>query len=67
MSYAMDAAATARVAEYFDLIGGHLPRKDQRASFATYAFGILCDGARKSIEPIAARACGDPAETCQHA
>lgn len=65
MSYAMDAAATARVGEYFAVIGGHLPRKDQRASFATYAFGILGEGARKSVEPIAARACGDPLETCR--
>lgn len=65
MSYSMDATATARVAEYFALVGGHLPRKDQRASFATYAFGILGEGARKSVEPIAARATGDPVETCR--
>jgi SRSO17 transposase len=28
-----------------------------------YAFGILGDGARKSAEPIAARACADPGQT----
>lgn len=28
-----------------------------------YAFGILGDGERKSAEPIAARACGDPGQT----
>jgi SRSO17 transposase len=65
MSYAMDAAATARVGGYFALIGGHLPRKDQRASFATYAFGLVGEGARKSVEPIAARATGEPLETCR--
>ena len=65
MSYAMAAAAVARVSEYFALIGVHLPRKEQRAHFASYAFGILGEGARKSVEPIAARACGDPLDTCQ--
>jgi len=43
-------------------IGQHLRRCDQRASFATYAFGILADGDRKSVEPIASRACGDETE-----
>jgi SRSO17 transposase len=33
----------------------------RRASFATYAIGLLGDGERKSMEPIAARACPDPA------
>jgi SRSO17 transposase len=57
--YVMDEAAAARVAEYFNVnLGRHL-RRDQRASFATYAFGILGDGERKSVEPIAARACED--------
>jgi len=45
---------------YFEAIGSHLPRREQRESFATYFFGILSDGERKSVEPIAARACGDP-------
>jgi SRSO17 transposase len=62
--YEMDSAAAARVADYFNVtLGKHVRRKDQRASFATYAFGILGDGERKSVEPIAARACGDP-EAC---
>ena len=60
MSYEMDDLGVARVAEYFARIGQHLPHKAQRASFATYAFGILADGERKSVEPIAARACADP-------
>jgi SRSO17 transposase len=32
----------------------------RRASFATYAIGLLSDGERKSMEPIAARSCPDP-------
>jgi SRSO17 transposase len=63
--YEMDQAAAARVADYFNVtLGKHLRRSDQRASFATYAFGLLGDGERKSVEPIAARACGDE-ETCE--
>lgn len=62
-SYEMDHEAAARVATYFNVtLGKHMPRKDQRASFATYAFGILGDSERKSVEPIAARACADKAQ-----
>src|ERR1044071_3978737 len=50
-----------RLESYFDRIGKVLGRDDRRASFATYALGILGDGERKSVEPIAARACADPA------
>jgi SRSO17 transposase len=57
----MNAAAERRLADYFDRIGRVLGRDDRRASFAVYAMGILGDGERKSIEPIAARACADPA------
>ena len=56
----MDSAGACRVSDYFNVtLGKHVRRKDQRASFATYAFGLLGDGERKSVEPIAARACGD--------
>jgi SRSO17 transposase len=62
MTYQMDEAGAARVSGYFNgVIGRHVRRRDQRASFATYAFGILADGERKSVEPIAARACADDA------
>src|SRR5262249_19078413 len=45
---------------YFDKrIGQHLRRSEQRASFATYALGIVGEGERKSVEPIAARVTGD--------
>ncbi len=54
----LDAAAVGRLTAYFETIGSHLPRREQRESFATYFFGILSDGERKSVEPIAARACG---------
>jgi SRSO17 transposase len=65
MNYAMDRAGAARVTEYFELIGQHLPRETQRNSFAVYAFGILGDGERKSVEPIAARAAADEEGTCR--
>jgi SRSO17 transposase len=65
--YQMDAMAATRVAEFFNgRIGRCLRRADHRASFATYAFGILGDGDRKSVEPIAARTCADD-EACAKA
>ncbi len=64
MTYEMDAEGRARLDEYFKRIGKHLPDVRQRASFATYAFGLMGDTERKSVEPIAARACPDPAD-CQ--
>ena len=39
-------------------IGRPLARREQKESFALYAYGILADGERKSVEPIAARATG---------
>jgi SRSO17 transposase len=59
----MDASSIVRMESFFgETIGKHLRRSEQRASFAMYAFGILGDGERKSMEPIAARACGNPAD-----
>jgi SRSO17 transposase len=63
MQYQMCAAAERRLVEYFAEIGDVLGHKKRRASFATYALGLLADGDRKSMEPIAARACGDRDET----
>jgi SRSO17 transposase len=60
MAFEMDGAAVARLEGYLGKIGTHLKDKRKRESFAMYAFGILGDGERKSAEPIAARACGDP-------
>jgi hypothetical protein len=49
----------ARLHEYFDTtIGSLLRHRPHRASFATYAMGILGDGNAMSSDPIAARACG---------
>ena len=61
MAYLMDKAGEQRLHGFFGEIGGCLRDKRQRASFAIYALGILGEGDRKSCEPIAARACGDPA------
>jgi SRSO17 transposase len=52
-----------RLEQYFERIGSRLKDRRKRESFAMYAFGILGDGERKSAEPIAARACADPART----
>lgn len=60
VEFTMDAAAVGRLTAYFEKIGAHLPRREQRESFATYFYGLLSDGERKSVEPIAARATGDP-------
>jgi SRSO17 transposase len=65
MTHEIGEATTTRVIEFFGRIGQHLQRKEQRESFATYAFGILGEGERKSIEPIAARAAGEPEATCR--
>jgi SRSO17 transposase len=56
----MDTAAEVRLRKYFDRIGDLLDNDARRASFAIYAMGILGDAERKSVEPIAARACIDP-------
>jgi len=62
MSALVDSAAEQRLAEYVDGIGRILGNRNQRAAFAVYSMGLLGDGERKSQEPIAARACGDPAK-----
>lgn len=54
-----DEGAQKRLQQYFDRIGQVLGNKQRRASFATYAMGLLGDGERKSMEPIAARACAN--------
>ena len=53
----------SRLGEFLNCrIGRHLARREQRESFALYAQGILADGERKSVEPIAARATGSDEE-----
>jgi SRSO17 transposase len=60
MAYRLDSAGQGRLNTYFDGFGAILGRHDRRESFAIYAMGLLGEGERKSVEPIAARACGDP-------
>ncbi|HEY0096119.1 MAG TPA: IS701 family transposase [Archangium sp.] len=59
----MDAGGVQRLEEYFRRIGDILGEERRRSSFAVYAMGLLGDGERKSLEPIAARACADPSKT----
>lgn len=58
--YELGSEGHDRLGAYFTKIGSYLRDKRKRASFAMYAYGILGDGERKSVEPIAARASGDP-------
>jgi SRSO17 transposase len=60
MGYKMDAAAQHRLEEYLRQTSGLLRDVRKRESFAIYAYGLFGDGERKSVEPIAARACGAP-------
>ena len=56
----MDIEAQGRLVGFMDQLGEILHNKCRRASFATYAIGLLSECERKSMEPIASRACGDP-------
>ena len=63
MAFAGDEAIGARLQKFLEVrIGSHLRRREQRESFALYAYGIVGDGERKSVEPIAARAAADEEE-----
>lgn len=61
-TFFMDAEGIHRLEDYLQTIGDILEYESRRASFAIYAMGLLGDGERKSVEPIAARACPDPEE-----
>lgn len=63
MTYNFDGAAQQRMEEYVDGIGDILANKKRRASFAAYFMGLLADGERKSVEPMAARAAATPEQT----
>src|SRR5947209_4361728 len=54
----MNPPAQGRLKDYFEQIGQVFKNAAQRASFAIYALGLLGEGERKSVEPIAARASG---------
>jgi SRSO17 transposase len=52
----IDRATEQRLRDYLDGIGDVLGTPQRRDNFARYAFGLIGDGDRKSMEPIAARA-----------
>jgi SRSO17 transposase len=59
MALGNDDAMERRLGEFLcNRVGKHLARREQKESFALYAHGILGEGERKSVEPIAARAIG---------
>ena len=60
MDVLLELDGQRRLAEYFERIGVVLNNQKRRASFGIYAMGLLGDGERKSVEPIAARSCCDP-------
>ena len=45
-----------RLQDYFAKLGEVLGNASRKASYSVYAMGLLADGDRKSMEPIAARA-----------
>lgn len=57
----MNPAGERRLKAFFDKIGEVLGSESRRQSFALYAMGLLGYGERKSVEPIASRACPEPA------
>lgn len=67
MAFVDDEAMALRLRKFLHVrIGRHLGRREQRESFALYAYGIVGEGERKSVEPIAARATGNE-EECERA
>jgi len=60
MSYTFHAEGERRLEGYFDRVGRVLGRKDRREAFCALRDGAVRDVERKSVEPMAAAACGDP-------
>jgi SRSO17 transposase len=60
MELTLDLGGQQRLSDYFDALGRVLGHPSRKASFAAYALGLLGEGERKSMEPIAARICPDP-------
>ena len=53
------AAVRGRLEAFVDDIFESLPRTDQRARGACYLRGLMLEGRRKSVEPMAARLGGE--------
>jgi len=62
MDFELGVEGEQRLRGLLNRIGEALGSEERRASFALYAMGLLTEGERKSVEPIAARCCGDPQE-----
>lgn len=60
MDQPLDSDGARRLEAYFAGIGDILNDARRKASFAGYAMGLLLDGDRKSVEPMAARLCPHP-------
>jgi len=60
MGYETGAPEMGRMESFIERVSGSLRDHRSRASFALYAFGLLTDGDRKSMEPIAVRMCECP-------
>ena len=60
MEFIWDSEANERLQGFIAGIGAILGNDSRRASFGQYAMGLLGEGERKSMEPIAARCCCDP-------
>ena len=56
MDIEIDRATEQRLRDFLDGIGDLLGTPQRRENFARYALGLIGDGDRKSMEPIAARA-----------
>jgi len=52
--------AEDRLHRYLEGVWALLGDRRRRQGFASYACGLFGDGERKSVEPMAARSCGDP-------
>lgn len=66
MDYELDRGAQLRLGGYFDEIGDVLANKKRRESFAQYAMGLFSESERKSMEPLAARLCGEVGQADAH-
>lgn len=61
MDIEIDTATEQRLHSFFDGIGAILGTPHRRDNFARYAHGLIGEGSRKSMEPIAVRDCIDVA------